>query len=56
VIDLVAYIYNSACRVCFADAKPMQGGCCAEGACNLKPVGTKQVDETLDTRKLKDTN
>tara|TARA_B100000768_G_scaffold149027_1_gene143187 strand:- start:473 stop:577 length:105 start_codon:yes stop_codon:yes gene_type:complete len=34
----------------------MQGGCCAEGACSLKPVGMKPVDETLDTSKLKDTN
>ena len=45
----MAYVYNSACRVCFADAKPMQGGC-------LKPVGMKQVDDTPDTSKLKDTS
>ena len=52
----MAYVYNSACRACFADAKPMQGGCCTEGACSLKPVDIKQANETLDTGKLKDTN
>ena len=41
--------YNSACRLCFPEAKPMQGGCGAEGACSLK-----QVDEPLKTGKIRD--
>jgi hypothetical protein len=61
LIDLVAFVYNRACRLCFTNAKPMAGGCCsADGQCAMKQrpdqLAAEKKAAALEAGVITDTN